>query len=341
MPIYDRGYRHWEGPLRHPLLRWWAIARTGIALGMRGKLLRRVLFFAWAPLLYFGPLFFSIGKITDPSADQAGMWFEIAEEFLGRPLAELARSRPDIVRPFLWSLVFAFFIGWVQLTIGLIVTAIVTPPLIARDIRSKAFFVYFSKPITTVDYLIGKVAIGLGFLAWVTLIPALLLYLVSVVFSPALSVIADTGVVALRIVAGTLVATLPMVAIGLLLSSLTRDERLPMFAWIGVCVFGEVFYNVVANSGGDLADSDSIVLLSIRRTIMSAVQEVFGAAEQFHELSAAVPGVLPALPRQGPSADIVGLAGNSSGGLCLVFLAVVTVACFAIVSRRVSAPVRI
>ena len=56
MPIYELGYRHWEGELRSPLTRWWAITRTGIALAWQSKLLKRLLIFGWGTILYFGPL---------------------------------------------------------------------------------------------------------------------------------------------------------------------------------------------------------------------------------------------------------------------------------------------
>ncbi len=196
MPIYELGYRHWEGRLRSALLRWWPITRTGIALGLRSKMLRRLCFAAWAPLLYFAPLFFAVGSITDPTAESSRFWTEIAEEFFGgRLFIEFLQSQPEAARPIVWSLVFGFYLGRFQLFLSLIMTAIVAPPQISRDIRSKAFLVYFSKPITRGEYLIGKAGAVLAFLFWATLFPALLLYVLSVVFSPSLAVLADTATI--------------------------------------------------------------------------------------------------------------------------------------------------
>ena len=129
------------------------------------------------------------------------------------------------------------------------------PPQISRDIRSKAFLVYFSKPITRGEYLIGKAGAVLAFLFWATLFPALLLYALSAVFSPSLAVLGDTATIVPKIVAASLFMTVPMTAIGLTLSSFSKDERYAAFGWIALWIIGEVAYNIVRESGGELADS--------------------------------------------------------------------------------------
>ena len=57
MPVHDLGYRAWEGRLQPRILRWWAIAETGIRLAWRGRWLRRLLFLAWLPAFYMGAAF--------------------------------------------------------------------------------------------------------------------------------------------------------------------------------------------------------------------------------------------------------------------------------------------
>src|SRR5258708_19144625 len=68
MPIYEFGYRHWQGTLRPWWLRWYPITRTGIGLALQNRMLRRLMFVAWLPLVYFGAAFFAVGKMTEPGA---------------------------------------------------------------------------------------------------------------------------------------------------------------------------------------------------------------------------------------------------------------------------------
>ncbi|MHC4781420.1 MAG: hypothetical protein ACYTFG_22845, partial [Planctomycetota bacterium] len=76
MPIYDKGYRRWEGTLKGRLFRWLTIAKAGIRLSARGKWLRRFVMIAWLPLLYYGLIFFAVGQMTEvENMEKAqGMW---------------------------------------------------------------------------------------------------------------------------------------------------------------------------------------------------------------------------------------------------------------------------
>ena len=68
MPIYEFGYRGYDGPIRSRFWRWTVIARQGVRLALRGRLLRRLLFLAWTPMLYFALVFFAIGTMTNIDA---------------------------------------------------------------------------------------------------------------------------------------------------------------------------------------------------------------------------------------------------------------------------------
>ena len=81
MPIYEFGYRHYAGKVWGPLVRWWTISETGIALAFRSRLLRRVLTFVWVPILAGGGLFFVIGQFTDPNSELGKQ--DSFNEFLG------------------------------------------------------------------------------------------------------------------------------------------------------------------------------------------------------------------------------------------------------------------
>ena len=70
--------------------------------------------------------------------------------------------------------------------------------MISQDFRSRAFLLYFSRPLTKVQYIAGKAATISLYLLCVTMFPALLLYLVGVLLSPDISVLYATWDLPLR-----------------------------------------------------------------------------------------------------------------------------------------------
>lgn len=332
MPIYELGYRHWEGRLVSPLLRWWSITRTGISLAFRSKVLRRVLYFAWAPLLYFGPLFFAVGYITDPSREfqASSQWNVMAKEFFGPELGARLVNDPESVRPLVWSVAFSYFFMFSQGILTFLVAGIVGPPLIAQDVRSKAFLLYFSKPINRWEYLLGKAGVVLFYVFLVTLFPALVLYVLSIAFSPSLGTLPDTGVMVLRIGLASGLIAVPSTLLVLCLSSVTRDSRYAAFGWFAIWVLGEVFFRVLQQVEG-LRNVNGIFLGSIHETISVLVGAVFDVPSQIQELRGAAH----------LEHALTAFTSSSSPALAAAGLAVLSVVCLAVLLYRVSAPMRI
>lgn len=331
MPIYELGYRHWEGTLRPPIARWWAITRTGMALAFRSKILKRILFAAWMPLLYYAPLFFAIGYVTDPTRDIAsrGFWAQMVAGFVGEELAGRLLTDPESLRPVAWSMAYHYFFSVFQSFFTMIVVAIVGPPLIAHDVRSKAFLLYFSKPITRWEYLFGKSAVALLYVGLITLAPGLLLYGISIVLSPSIGALAQTSGMIVKIVAASLVIALPSTLIVMCLSSLTGETRFATFAWIAICLIGEVAHALLWEVAR--IREPWVALLSFRETTRVAIESVLNVRNQLQAL--------------GAGADLKKLiekfTSPCSSGLALGWLAGVCVACLAVLYRRISAPVRI
>ena len=152
MPLFEIGYRRYEGERTHERLRWWPIARHGWTLALRAKLLRRLVLVAYFPILYFAPVFLVIGKVTDPEAEMPGGPFgELAEDLLGRDLLQRLHQDPTALRTAVWAVAFSLFACSIQIVLGALVAAVVGPSLISQDLRSKAFLLYFSRPISSVD----------------------------------------------------------------------------------------------------------------------------------------------------------------------------------------------
>ena len=193
MPIHEIGYRTWQGSLRSRATRWMAFTRTGVAIALRSKITRRLVFLSIVQILYLGPLFFIIGAVTDSGQDPDSPLAKIAKGMLNAQEMMALQTDPDTVRGTIWNDIFLYLQGRVQLTACVILTTIVAPPLISHDLRSKAFLLYFSKPITRFDYVFGKAAVLLGFLLYLTLLPSIIVYILSVAVSPSSSTIAQTA----------------------------------------------------------------------------------------------------------------------------------------------------
>ncbi len=168
MPVYDRSYRRWDGELKVRWLRWWPIATSGIqqAIKYRGKPLGAVVF--------YGFLMVSLVPFLVLLLLNYGYNF---------PPAMIA-DNPDVMRGLealsqyktvqYYTLV---FFSTVSLKIF---TVVFGAGLIARDRSAMALPLYLSRPLTMADYLAGKMSVVAFFLACLTLIPSLILYLFDV-----------------------------------------------------------------------------------------------------------------------------------------------------------------
>ncbi|HEV3002938.1 MAG TPA: hypothetical protein VGX78_00685 [Pirellulales bacterium] len=349
MPIYEFGYRHWNGTLRPWWLRWFPITRTGFELAWQGRMLRRVLFLAWMPLLYFGAAFFALGKMTEPGTDGGPRSNSIVPSFamppgphgrppvppdaletigygmLGLPIGPKLREDPRAVRAAAWSWSFYQYMRLPQLSMLFLVVTLVGPPLISQDVRSKSFLVYFSKPITRWDYLAGKAGVVLAFAFLVTLAPALVLYVISIGFSPSLGALVDTGWTVVRIFASFAVTVVPATLVVLFYSSLTREPRFATFAWVSTCILGELFYWVL-QAIESWRGSPWVFLVSPRQIAQVAMAAIFDVRGQFEALSGN--------PLAAP-------ATHDSETAALVALAAISAVCLVGIMRQVTAPLRV
>lgn len=251
MPIFAQGYREWQGELRGRFFRWWVIAKTGIMLTGRSRWLRRFVLLAWMPLLYYGLGFFVVGQLTDvgnPDLARKKWQYMMMTGILGPELtAEFVRD-PAQFRLAIWSLMLHLFLRYTQVFCVMIVVAIVGPRLVSEDLRTRALSLYFSKPLTRADYLLGKLAVVAFWVGMVTLGPALALYGLSIAFSPDLDTIAQTIWVVPRVVLFSLLLMIGTGAPMLALSSLARNPRFLGFIWAGVWVLSMVTSTVLQES---------------------------------------------------------------------------------------------
>jgi hypothetical protein len=241
MPLHDVGYRGWHGRPR-PGGAAGVIATTGIRLAWKSRWLRRVILFAWSPALVFAGAFFAFEQAIDEGTmgagrqvsrrfDGFGLWGSVLAESLGGSLDD-----PELARRTVWSRLLLAFMRAPQAVLLAVVVGLVAPRLIAGDLRAKAWLVYFTRPVSRVDYVLGKFGVLAAIVSLVTLVPALVLWLVGVLVSPSAWVAVATWDLPLRILAAAAAVTIPTVLLALAYSSLTAETRIAAFAWFATWV---------------------------------------------------------------------------------------------------------
>ena len=154
----------------------------------------------------------------------------------------------NYLRPTLWSEVLFLFFRLPQAFSVVIVIGMVAPKLISRDMKNRAFLLYYSRPITPWQYLLGKCAIVWAFLAGLTTLPAIMLYILGISLSPDISVFLVTWQLPFKIVLASCVLCIPTTLFALMLSSLTRESRIASFGWFVVWILGSIAYGIMTLS---------------------------------------------------------------------------------------------
>ena len=194
MPIYDLSYRHWEGSLLGAGRRWLVIAEAGIRLLLSYKKFVFLLMLAWVPFFVQAFMLYMI------MVKGVSMGFEIGPK------------------------TFQLAFNWQTFPL-ILVTIYAGSGLIASDLAANALPLYFAKPITRRDYILGKLAIIGFFLTLVFILPVLLLFVFAVGVSPDMTFIKENYWVLLPILGyGALVVGLTSVFI-VALSSTSRSGR--------------------------------------------------------------------------------------------------------------------
>jgi hypothetical protein len=256
MPLHDVGYRGWHGSPRSGGAAG-VIASTGIRLAWKSRWLRRVILFAWSPALVFAGGFFAFEQAVDEGAlaagraaagrlDGFGMLGSLLSESLGGSLDD-----PEQARRTVWSRLLLAFMRAPQAVLLALVVGLVAPRLIAGDLRAKAWLVYFTRPVSRSDYILGKVGVLAAIVSLVTFLPALALWAIGVLVSPSVQVAVATWDLPLRILAAAAAVTIPTVLLALAYSAVTAETRIATFAWFATWVACWITHGALA--GADLA----------------------------------------------------------------------------------------
>lgn len=253
MPIHDLGYRAWPGKYSSDWLRFWVIATSGIRVAARNTWLKRVLLAAWLPTFALAVIMFGYERLIEnqkvaltSTQVRSTLLNEIGDEMQDGEAVIEALSKENLHegRHLMWSWLLSTYLRVPQAVMAMLVIGMIAPPLISKDVRTRAFLMYFSKPIGRVEYLLGKMLVVAAYLVFITTTPALGCYVFGVALSSDLNVLADTWDLPLRIVLASLVFIIPSVSIALMFSSLTSESRFAAFAWFAFWGLGFIAWNV-------------------------------------------------------------------------------------------------
>ena len=257
MPIHNLGYREWTGQKESGRSRWKVIAGIGIRRAWQSTWLRRMVFIVWAAPLAYAIFLFAFEQASQTSGMDARVLRNVAQTLLPAESQPALREAIDnfdpsdkekmisVVRPLVWKSTM-LQLARTQ-TIGLIlVVGLVAPSLISHDVRSRAFLLYFSRPLSRLQYIFGKFSTVAGFLLITCTIPQLMLFLFALLLSPDISVLQFTWDIPLRALLASAAIIIPTSLLALMLSSLTVESRFATFGWFCIWIFGLMAYTVSA-----------------------------------------------------------------------------------------------
>jgi ABC-2 type transport system permease protein len=239
MPIFDQGYQHWSGELTGHGWRWLAVARHGVRIGMKNRLLRIGLLVAWLPAI---ALAFSLcvwGLLEQNSALVAPL-----VPFVTSIVGPEIMADPRAHRVEVWTLCYDYFL-LTELRFSMIVVLLVGPGLISRDLRFNALPLYFSRPMRRIDYFAGKLGVVVYFLGMVLVVPSLVAYGLGLLFSLDLSIVRDTFPLLLACVGYGAVMSVSAGLLILALSTLSRNSRYVGLFWLAIWFVSSIVGSVL------------------------------------------------------------------------------------------------
>ncbi len=219
MTVRDLGYRAYEGTRLPASHNTWVMIRHS---------LRR----AWASWLVKLPVFFCLGTPI-----VLGIYYFVAGVLMSRQTGEAFDAAP-LVRTLVTTQMW-LFLPFITLGAG--------AGAIAQDAVHRAFQFYFAKPVTPVQYLVGRVSAVAFYSALVVLIPGLILIGLMVAYgAPSDEVRLERAGYVLPFLLSTLIVSFVMASVSVGISSLSKSRALTMSSWILMLVVPHVIAGAIS-----------------------------------------------------------------------------------------------
>jgi hypothetical protein len=215
--------------------RRWTIVSTGLRQLFRLRLFRILIFLAWSG----GFALAALGFLFSQSIATGG-WFETLAaqispraQALSSVTAALILMFPEICIGGWYSLIF-WLHSFLGLGLSLIALTAMVPRLITRDRATNALTVYLSRPLTSADYLLGKLGMIVGVLVVMWTGPLLFGWILSVGLAPDREFIVHSFEPLLRALLFQAIGLVTLAAIALGVSAVSRTSRNTTILWIGL-----------------------------------------------------------------------------------------------------------
>jgi ABC-2 type transport system permease protein len=214
-PIHDQSYRRYAGT-KQPLGRAWAVIMWA---GVRGMLSRKgfvgLQIVAWAPFIVRAVQMYLVTNYPQTSS--------------------IIPVDAQMFRSFLEQQgIFVYF-----------VTIYAGAGLVANDRRANALQLYLSKPLLRLEYIGGKLGVLVFYLLEVTLLPAMLLILLQILFSGSFDFIRHNLFLIPAVTLASLLRVFVSAFTMLALSSLSKSSRYVAIMYTGAIFFTEAIFNVL------------------------------------------------------------------------------------------------
>jgi len=240
MPIHDQSYRRYLGGRAALGRAWTVIAWAGILNMIRKRIFLGLLIVSWGQFVVQ-----AIRIYFTTNYPQVAMFAPTAETF--RQFLEVQ----DI---------FVFF-----------VTIYVGAGLIANDRRANALQIYLSKPLMRSEYIAGKAAVLFSFLLFVTLVPALFLLVLQVLFAGSFAFLKANLFLFPAIIVASLLQSILATFTMLAFSSLSKSSRYVSILYAGILFFTAAIYGVMYAITGN----SSLSWLSLGANLNQVVDVIF------------------------------------------------------------------
>jgi len=251
MAIKEKGYIGWDGQLQKGSLAWFPILLQGIRTVWKKKRSKIVFFLTGFPFLIFGAAIFALNK---PEL-----------KFLTEVIRTLKSDRG----------IFNTFFTFPQLVFMLMILAAFSgSELISADLKYRALPLYFSRPLSKWDYLVGKLSIIFFYLLCFSLVPGILLVALKFLFSGSLAI-------SFRLLMGILffplIISFFLASLTLFLSSLSANTKLITIIIFIVYIFNDGFAELLRT----ILKNDHYYLLSIQKNIIQLGAFFFGTGKSW------------------------------------------------------------
>jgi ABC-2 type transport system permease protein len=246
MDIREKGYSHWQGELKTSRYNWLPIFRNGIKTVFKKKYAKLIFAMSGSTFIIF---LVAVYVSTKPE-------LKILSE-----LVRLLKSDADLFKTFYANGFLTFML--------LILSIFSGAELISTDLKFKAFPLYFARPLSRSDYLLGKFSIILFYLLLFTLVPGILLLLFKMLFTGSLAV---SPLLLLAILVFPLLECVFLASLTLALSILSANTKFIQIAIFLVYIFS----NNLAQILKSIFKSDYFFLISLHGNIDQLGCFIFG-----------------------------------------------------------------